>query len=131
MNRVTNLVFLMGCCALAGCASQAPATSAGSAASASALSANANSATPGTAAATDEKPIPYGYTRTVVNGVEKFCRVDTYTGSRTQKSQICLTRVQLDAMQSNSSDFIQDVQRRSGTSTQNTTPGAGGAMGGH
>jgi hypothetical protein len=66
----------------------------------------------------------------VINGVEKFCRVDTYTGSRTQKSQVCLTRVQLDQMQSTSTDFIQDVQRRSAASTQNTTPGAGGA-GGH
>jgi len=75
-------------------------------------------------------PIPYGYTRAVVNGVEKFCRVDTYTGSRTQKSHVCLTRLQLDEMQNTSTGFIEDVQRRSGTSTMNTTPGGGGAMGG-
>jgi hypothetical protein len=91
---------------------------------------NASQGTTKAADATSEKPIPYGYTRTVINGVEKFCHVDTYTGSRTQKSQVCLTRVQLDQMQSTSTDFIQDVQRRSAVSTTNTTPGAGGA-GGH
>lgn len=126
MKSVTGLVLLMGCGALTGCASQAPTAPA-------APSANVDSAAQGTAAtaaSTDQKPIPYGYTRTVVNGVEKFCRVDTYTGSRTEKSKVCLTRLQLDEMQNTSTNFIQDVQRRGGTSSQNTTPGQGGAMGG-
>ena len=128
MKSVTGLVLLMGCGALAGCASQAP-----TAPAAAAPGASANSTDQGTASATastDQKPIPYGYTRTVVNGIEKFCRVDTYTGSRTEKSKVCLTRLQLDEMQNTSTNFIQDVQRRGGTSSQNTTPGQGGAMGG-
>lgn len=128
MKSVTGLVFLMGCCAFAGCASQAPTAPAATAPSASGN--DADQATATAAGSTEQKPIPYGYTRTVVNGVEKFCRVDSYTGSRTEKTRVCLTRLQLDDLQNTSTSFIQDVQRRGGTSSTNTTPGAGGAMGG-
>lgn len=130
---------MMGCCALAGCASQArttpaaPSANVNSAGSGTVTTASASPGAATTVSAT-EKPIPYGYTRVEVNGVEKFCRVDTYTGSRTEKQRVCLTRRQLDDLQNTSTTFIQDVQRRAGTSTMNGIPGNGGSlsqMGGH
>lgn len=117
MKSVTGLASLIGCCALVGCASQAPTAPAAAAASVS----SAGQVT--AVASTDQKPIPYGYTRAEINGVEKFCRIDTYTGSRTEKQRVCLTRKQLDDLQNQTTGFIEDVQRRAGTSTMSGTPG--------
>jgi hypothetical protein len=135
MRRVAGFVVMVGTAALAACATQAPAPAPVAAAAPVAVLppgtptlalVAANSPTAAAAA----KPVPYGYTRVILDSGEvRFCRNDVDTGSRVTRKKVCLTQEQLDASQKNSQDFIDQVQQHGGASTLNGTPGVGGAMG--
>lgn len=58
--------------------------------------------------------IPEGYVKGTVNGEVRYCRNDMNTGSRVQRTQVCLTELQLKEMQENSENFLNDVQGRYG-----------------
>ena len=81
MRRLTRLFTLIGVSTLAACASQGPASTGRPA---SVASASAHSA-------------PDGYHREVVNGEERYCRNDFDTGSRVQRTKVCLTWEQMQA----------------------------------
>lgn len=85
MRRVTRLLILTGVFStLAACASQGPATSTSVAATSTSSSGHV---------------IPTGYSREVINGSEMFCRDDTNTGSRVQRTKVCVTWEQLQAQE--------------------------------
>jgi len=56
--------------------------------------------------------------RVVVNGEERFCRIEPVLGSRILKQEVCLTQAQLQAEQQGAQQLFQDIQRRSGTGQQ-------------
>jgi hypothetical protein len=66
--------------------------------------------------------VPVGWRRVEVNGQERFCRKYIETGSRVAQSETCLTKNQLENLQSGSQQFIQQIQRQGGEMT-----GQGGA----
>jgi len=97
MRWVTGLLILAGALTLAACASQAPepsTTTAGSRHAAAAGSATASG-----------HVIPSGYHREVVNGEERFCRDDLDTGSRVQRTKVCLTWEELQARERSNMQF--------------------------
>lgn len=93
MRLSTRLFVLMGVATLAACASQGPPSS-GAPAQASTASAGAHA-------------IPDGYQREVVNGEERYCRNDFDTGSRVQRTKVCLTWEQLQAQERSTMQFSQ------------------------
>src|SRR6185437_9527157 len=101
MALLRSLVVAAGTSALLACASPAPTAS-------SATGPSHDSARPRAVAGQkkDNRPIPEGYRRVVVNGEERFCRTDTEPGSRVNKRTVCLTRNELDAQQDRSRDFM-------------------------
>lgn len=117
--------FVLACAsALVACASQPPTTPTGAGTSAltsnqpaTAQPATAQPATAQTtASATPQKvDVPYGYRRTTVDGQERFCKVEFYTGSRVDKRELCYTQAQLAAQQASTEAAIQKMQRDSGT----------------
>lgn len=124
MRQVMRFVILAGTGSLAACATNAPAT----------LPALAPGATtpvvaPANSADASASKLPHGYTRVLVNGEERFCRNDLVTGSRTEHQRVCLTAEQLKASQTDSQDFMNQVQGHGAASTFLTTPGATGGMG--
>jgi hypothetical protein len=102
--------------------SQAPPTSTAAGAS------SQNAATTASAAPQKaETEIPKGYKRKMLNGEERFCRSDSVTGSRTQRTEVCLTRAQIDERNRNSQDYLEQVQRSGGIVTgQGASMGAAG-----
>jgi hypothetical protein len=64
--------------------------------------------------------IPEGYVKANVNGEVRYCRNDMNTGSRVQRTQVCLTELQLKEVQENSQNFLNDVQGRYGLIRQVT-----------
>ncbi len=126
MKRVLNAAILAGAATLVACATPAPAPERLAPAAAVAP----NVIAPPTAATGSPEKIPFGYQRVVLsNGEERFCRNDLTTGSRTERTKVCLTAAQLKASQDNSQDFINSVQAHGGQSTPSTTPGGAGALG--
>lgn len=123
MKRLISLTVVTGALAVAACASQVPRSSSGPDAShdVAASTAQKKAATP----QKDKLGVPYGYRRVVMNGLERFCRTDTVTGSRTQKEEVCLTREELQAQQDSSRDFMNNLSRQSGeyTGTGASLPG--------
>jgi len=95
MRRVARFLILTGVSTLAACASQAPVTSSG------AGGAQTAKAIPTAATSTTVHPGADGYRREVVNGYEMFCRNDTDTGSRVQRTKVCLTWDELQAQERN------------------------------
>lgn len=87
MNRVTGFLILTGVSMLAACASQPPASTGSATSTASA------------ATSTGAPVIPYGYSREIVDGSEMYCRDDLDTGSRVQRTKVCLTWDQLQAQE--------------------------------
>jgi hypothetical protein len=131
MIHFRNFVMLAGAAALVACATEAPQTATAPVAShAPATVATSAAAAPAASDAPKSK-VPYGYQKVVMDGEIKYCRNDLVTGSRTERTKVCLTEEQLTASQDSSQNFIDDVQRHGGASTMNGTPGAGmgGAMG--
>ena len=112
MALLRSLVVAAGTFTLFACASLAPSAS-------SVTGPNHDSARPTAVAGQkrDNRPIPEGYRRFVVNGEERFCRTDTEPGSRVNKRTVCLSRNELDAQQDRSRDFINNLSRQSGTYT--------------
>ena len=53
-----------------------------------------------------------GYQRIVVNGQERYCRNDKATGSRTQRTAVCLTQAQVKAEQLKTEEFMLETERR-------------------
>lgn len=102
MGRLTGLLILTAATMLAACASQAPATSTGAG--------GEQRAVPTASAATSAHPVPSGYQREVVDGEERFCRNDNDTGSRVQRTKVCLTWDELQAEEKSSVT----INRRSG-----------------
>lgn len=130
MKRVTNLIILTGASALAACASQAPAPPKVAATppviAASPVTA---AATTSAASSTGNFKIPSGYKRVTINGQDEYCRYETYTGSRTEKSRVCMTLAQLEAEQSSAQQFLNQIDRTSATIPPNqisSSPGPGG-----
>jgi hypothetical protein len=130
------LTAIAGAVALVACATPASAPPAAVAANAPAIApvsapASVSATNAPAVSATDKATIPYGYERVVLsNGEERFCRNELITGSRTQHQRVCMTMAQLQASEKDSQDFINNVQSHGGAVTSQTTPGAGGAMGG-
>ena len=110
MRLLRYLGLAAGASTLLACASPAPATL-----SPTGTSRDGVLPTAVAAQKKDNRPIPEGYRRVVVNGEERFCRTDTEPGSRVQKHTVCLTRNELDAQQDRSRDFIDSLSRQSGT----------------
>lgn len=132
MSRVASFVMFVSAAALVACATPAP-TPTPVAATPAALPPGTPtlSLVPAKATAVAEvaKPVPYGYTRIVLdNGDVRFCRNDVDTGSRVTRKKVCLSQEQLDASEKNSQDFINSVQHNGAAATATGTPGAG-AMG--
>lgn len=75
MNRIARSLIVIGALAIAACAAQGPAASqhAGTASN-----------------------LPRGYYHKVVDGQDVYCHNDTDTGSRLSRTEVCLTREQLD-----------------------------------
>jgi hypothetical protein len=72
---------------------------------------------------------PFGYEHVVLSdGTERYCRNDLDTGTRVARTRVCLTQAQLEASQSNSQSFIDDVQRHGAAAIATGTPGVGGMM---
>lgn len=67
-----------------------------------------------TAAQKEQVVTVRGYRRVVINGQERYCRIETPTGSRVKKGEVCLTRAQLQAEQDSSRQLIENLQRWSG-----------------
>jgi len=152
MKQTTGLVILMGASALAAAQSPpsstgtdsshatAPAATSATSTTPSATSSSTSSASTTTSSnvavtpqsssssSTDKKDfkIPKGYKRVVRNGEERFCRNDPVPNSRVQKQEVCLTQTELEAEQRGTQDFIQNVQRNSGTAMYSSPNGAGG-----
>jgi ABC-type phosphate transport system substrate-binding protein len=131
MKRLTSFVILTAASALVGCASQAPATPSGTGVSPAKVAATSPATGAGqtsvaaTASATADNgkfTVPVGWRRVEVNGQERFCRKYIETGSRVAQSETCLTKNQLENLQSGSQQFIQQIQRQGGEMT-----GQGGA----
>lgn len=123
MRPAPTLLILTCAAALVACASQAPTV-------ASPPVSHVEALTSDSAKVQDKFNVPYGYRRVVASdGQERFCRTDVHTGSLAQKTTVCLTRHQLQALQDNSQTFIQNVQRAGGESTKTLMPGAGTMMG--
>jgi len=72
--------------------------------------------------------LPFGYYRIVVNGQDRFCHKENFTGSRVQTSEECLTKKQLDSIDDNKRQQMQQIQNW-GTTCVYHTPGTGGGMG--
>jgi len=156
MKQITGLVILMGASALAAAQSPpsstgtdtSHATAPAATSSTSTTPAAAPSATSSTSTTTtttssnvavtpqsssssttekkDEFKVPRGYRRVVRGGEERFCRSDPVPNSRVQKQEVCLTQTELEAEQRGTQDFIQGVQRNSGTAMYSQPNGAGG-----
>ena len=88
MRLVTGVLILTSVLTIAGCASPGPAASSGAGSARNAAAAGS---------ATSAHVIPSGYHREVVNGEERFCRDDLDTGSRVQRTKVCLTWDELQA----------------------------------
>lgn len=91
MRGVTRFLILAGALMLAACASQAPGPS-------TTTGGSQHAAAAGSATASGHV-IPSGYRREVVNGEERFCRDDLDTGSRVQRTKVCLTWEELQAQE--------------------------------
>ena len=96
MRWVTGFLILAGAFTLAACASQGPepSTATGGSRHAAAGSATASG-----------HVVPSGYHREVVNGEERFCRDDLDTGSRVQRTKVCLTWEELQAQERTNMQF--------------------------
>ncbi|MEJ0007947.1 MAG: hypothetical protein WDM77_16685 [Steroidobacteraceae bacterium] len=56
--------------------------------------------------------LPAGYTRVLFrDGVERFCRNDLTTGSRTEHDMVCLTAAELQAQEARTRDQISTYQQ--------------------
>ena len=108
MKQLTRFVILSGAAALAACASQPPVTTTWDGTSPQRIAADAAAAWQTPSVAHD------GTRRIVVNGQEKLCRSFLVTGSRAEKTEICLTQAQWDSQQDSSQAFIQGIQRSGG-----------------
>ncbi len=99
MNKTAILAVIVGATALVACASEGPASSGKTGASQGGSPA---------AASDDSKAIPTGYRRKVVGGQVLYCRNDLDTDSRVHRSEVCLTRDQLEEQQQNSRNVMQN-----------------------
>lgn len=101
MRLIAGFLILTSVLTIAACASQGPGTSTGPGSSRNA--AVAGSATTGA------HVIPSGYHREVVDGEERFCRNDLDTGSRVQRTKVCLTWDELQARERSDVRFYQGL----------------------
>ena len=106
MKRVTRFLILTGVSMLAACATEPASTWTAT------PTTSAATGTTSTAATSTAHLIPDGYTREVVNGSELYCRNNLDTGSRVQRTKVCMTWEQLQAQEHSSIQF----------STQRTSP---------
>lgn len=118
MRRVTSFVILTAASALVGCASQAPATSSGpatgqaaAATSGGTASAQGSSATASATGQNDKFVVPAGWRRVVRDGNELYCGKQDTAGSRVQAREVCLTKDQLQQMQTASQQYLDNVER--------------------
>ena len=95
MNLIARIIIAMGALAIAACATQSPASQQGS-----------------SAASSESSGVPKGYSHRVVDGQELYCRNDVDTGSRVSRSEVCLTREQIDEQEQANRDATH--QTRSG-----------------
>ena len=85
MKKIMSFVILATASALVVCAAQTPATS---------------SAPPSASSAPqpDKFKTPFGFTRTEVNGEERFCRNEPVIGGGlAERTKVCYTRARLEA----------------------------------
>lgn len=85
MKRVMSFIILASASALIVCAAQTPTKSS--------AAGNASSAPQ-----TDKFKVPFGYTRSDVNGEERYCHNEPVPGgSLAQHTKVCFTRAELEA----------------------------------
>jgi hypothetical protein len=72
--------------------------------------------------------LPYGYYKIMVNGRERYCHKETYTGSRVQTEEVCYSKAQLESIEEHTREYMQNVQSYGETCVYNS-PGAAGGMG--
>lgn len=70
--------------------------------------------------------IDRSYRHVVKNGKEYYCRREAVTGSRMQKTEICLTQAQMDDLQEHGQEYLRSAQ----TPAQEVTNSGAGPMGG-
>lgn len=75
MNHIARIIIAVGALTIAACATQSQQGS--------------------PAASNNSAGVPKGYYHKVVEGQDLYCHNDTDTGSRVQRSEVCLTRDQL------------------------------------
>jgi hypothetical protein len=68
--------------------------------------------------------VPDGYRRVVMDGKEYFCRTQAVPGFRVQKTEVCLTRVELEAEREN----VQTLMRQQQMPAQGNMMGSMGGM---
>lgn len=124
MRRTTTFVMLSGAAVLVACASQTPAPAT--------LTGGSHPTAPATALAArqEEKSSAFaGYRRVVVNGQERFCQLGDVVGSRI-KQEICLTRAQVEASQTDAQALLQKIQQGNSECPAPPTVVGGDPMGG-
>jgi hypothetical protein len=121
MKLITQFAFLMCATACAVCTAQTPATSPAPAVPPRTLPSHPEeqSVTPKPAGPVKKQLGDYaGYQRIVVNGQERYCRNDKATGSRTERTGVCLTASQVQAEQLRVQEFIWQTARTAATMPQ-------------
>jgi hypothetical protein len=115
MKPIARFAFLMGATACAVCTAQTPA-----------VPPRTLPSHPEEQSATTQPVEPVkkqlgdyaGYQRIVVNGQERYCRNDKATGSRTERTGVCLTAAQVRAEQLRVQEFIWQTARTAATMPQ-------------
>ena len=107
----TSLVILAAASTLVACASTAPTESQPKAAEPVVAAQTATTAE-------KSKSPGSGYRRVTKNGVDYFCKRESFTGSRTDSVESCRTQAQIDAARDNTQDLLRRIQQ-----TPGSTPG--------
>ncbi len=132
MKPANLFVTAAGFSVLAACASSAPPISSGSDSHLEHVPATV-SAAPAAPTPTRPKELKEekfsGYQIVGIGDQQRYCRTEYPTGSRVDKTTICVTKEQLERQQSNSRDFLQDAQAGGAFGKPCTTGQGGGAVG--
>jgi hypothetical protein len=132
MKPVNLFVTAASFSLLAACASSAPPISAGSGNHSENVPATVSAAPP---AAVPTRPKELkdekfsGYQLVGIGDQQRYCRTEYATGSRVDKTTICLTKEQLERQQANTRNYIQGVQNGGALGQPCTTGLGGGAVG--
>ncbi|MGH8261280.1 MAG: hypothetical protein ACREUG_16490 [Steroidobacteraceae bacterium] len=70
--------------------------------------------------------LPFGYYHVVVNGQDRYCHKENYTGTRVQTAEVCLTKAQMEANAKSTQEYMHDVQSYGARCVYHTADATGG-----